>query len=187
VRKKRVKYRLPKGSTCSGVKRDRARLARALQPAGADGVPERLRTIETIHLSAARRALQKPELRPERFTAWTVVPRLASELAALGAVEADELQSDLRTSADLAIGSLDRIREQRRHNVERWVQQLSPVAAISVLVGIYSALTAVPAPSQHGLVVAIPDALAVTAVLVVAGVVVGLVVDWALNTWRRDL
>jgi hypothetical protein len=151
-------------------------------------IQEQLAAVEAARTGMLDRRLTTRLVGPERFMAWTTPTQLASALWHATTGHLRELDLDTGLAAEAVNASLERLQQRRRQSLDRWIQRLSPVAAVSALVGIYAALTSVPDPAtQAGLFSAVPDALRVTVALVLVGVVVGVLIDSLLNRKTRKL
>lgn len=148
--------------------------------------------LEAVRVSTLERRLAYQLNDGERFRNWTVPTHLATELLRRTRGRMQEQDARAEEVATLLQSRLERFRDRleqrrdlleqgrevRREKVDRVVRVLSPVAALAVLVGLYSALTTLPSSSAQNLLSAIPDAAAVTLAIVALGLIVGRIIEW---------
>lgn len=142
------------------------------------GLDAALDDLEGVRVAALQRQLAYRLNDGERFRSWTVPSHLATALLSRTRERMEEQGARAGEVAALLQSRLEKLREQRREKVDRRLRILSPVAALAALVGVYAALTTVPSTSAESLLSAIPDAAAVTLIIVAVGFVAGGVIEW---------
>lgn len=135
--------------------------------------------------SSIRRRLSVRLASVERFADWSISSQLASILLRESGAYMTSLDAEVAELSEEMREIVNDTRERRRQKVDRVVNISSPIAAIAVLLGLYSGLVSLPDLTTQTLISAVPDAIGVTAVLVGVGVLIGLAIDRVAHGRRR--
>lgn len=155
--------------------KDYRRLVDEFGPTSRDRkVDDRIAAVEQVKMGVLHRQMVQRLIAVEAFRKWTTPGALASELYNRIGAPMAELANHSAQAAEIVQNMLDRVREQRQQRNERLVQALSPAAGVVALGSLFAALASVPDPSEPSLLVALPDALAVTLALVAVTAAIGI-------------
>ncbi|MCL3862938.1 hypothetical protein [Actinotalea sp. K2] len=144
-----------------------------------------LEALETARVTGTRTKIAQRFASPENSSEWTYSTSLASELTTRTDTRLNELADDLETFAAAAQAQLERVGGRRRDRIDRILRVVSPVAAFSALIGLYATIATLPGTGTTHLLDSVPDAAWLTAILVAAGVVVGVLVEPMISLWHR--